>query len=102
MTDQPLHIGLLTSDLNHRHGWAHYSLSLLRALQRAGVEVTVIAARNSPPLDDIAVYPLLPQVVPAEPYMLARMLQAIPAAQKILQSCTVIHAAIEPYAPLGA
>lgn len=102
MTDQALHIGLLTSDLNHRHGWAHYSLSLVQALQRAGAQVTVIASRNSPPLDSLDVYPLLPQVVPAEPYTLTRLLQAIPAAQKILQACTVIHAAIEPYAPLGA
>ncbi len=102
MTDQAFHIGLLTSDLSHGHGWAHYSLSLLRALQRAGVQVTVIAARNSPLMDDIPVYPLLPPVVPAQKYILPRLLQAIPAAQKILQSCTVIHATIEPYAPLGA
>ncbi len=102
MTGKPLHIGLLTSDLSHRHGWAHYSLSLLLALHRAGVQVTVISARNSPDVPDIPIHRLLPPVVPAEKFTLPRLVQALPAARKILQTCDVIHAAIEPYAPLGA
>ena len=45
-----LHVGLLAPDLTHKHGWAHYSLSLIEALQRAGVRLTVISAHNSPPI----------------------------------------------------
>ena len=97
-----MHIGLLTADLTHRHGWAHYSLSLIEALQRAGVQVSAVAARNSPPVDGINAQPLLPAVDPYERGMLAKMLLAAPPTARALRGCDVIHAAIEPYAPVAA
>ena len=97
-----MHIGLLTTDLQHGHGWAHYSLSLIRALRRQGVQVTVIAARNSRTDFDFPVIPLLPNVVPAESGQLARLLMALPQVRGHLADCTVIHATAEPYAPLAS
>lgn len=97
-----LKIGLLAADLTHAHGWAHYSLSLIQALRRAGVELTVIAARNSPPLDGIDVLPILPNVDPFDGGMLAGQLRALPRARAALRGCHLIHALIEPYAPLAA
>jgi glycosyltransferase involved in cell wall biosynthesis len=114
MTDQPLtdsslithhsslSIGVLAADLTHKDGWAHYSLSLIQALRRAGVEITVIAARSSPPLDGVKVLPILPTVDPFERGMLANQLRALPQARAALRGCTLIHALIEPYAPLAA
>ena len=48
-----MHLGLLASDLSHRHGWAHHCLSLIRALQRAGVQMTIVTSHNSPDVDGI-------------------------------------------------
>jgi glycosyltransferase involved in cell wall biosynthesis len=97
-----MHIGLLTADLTHRHGWAHYSLSLIEALQRAGVQVSAVAARNSPPVEGIHAQMLLPSVDPYERGMLAKMLLAASPTATALRGCDVIHAAIEPYAPVAA
>ncbi len=97
-----LHLGVLAADLTHKHGWAHYSLSLIHALRRAGVRITVIAARNSPPIDGIDVLPILPTVDPLESGMLAGMLRALPQVRAALRGCDLIHSLIEPYAPLAA
>lgn len=97
-----LHVGLLTSDLSHRHGWAHYSLSLLDALRQAGVRVTAVTTRNSPDVAGVELHRLLPNTYPAERGILPKMLRVWPAVARILGDCDVIHATIEPYAPLGA
>ena len=97
-----LHVGFLAADLTNKHGWAHYSLSLIQALVRAGVQVSVIAARNSPPLDGVTVLPILPTVDPLEGGMLVGLLRVLPQVRAALRGCDLIHAAIEPYAPLAA
>lgn len=95
-------IGLLTCDLSHRHGWAHYSLSLLQALRRAGVSITVVAARNTPDAEGVDLHRLLPSTYPAERGLLTKMLRATPAIRAVLKGCNLLHATIEPYAPAGA
>ncbi len=97
-----LHVGLLVPDLSQRHGWAGYSLSLIEALRKAGLRLTVIAARNCPPLEGQAVHRLLPNVTPAERFSLVKQFRLIPSVSAVLRDCDVIHATIEPYAPLGA
>ena len=97
-----LHIGFLAADLTHKHGWAHYGLSLLLALQRAGVNMTVVAARNSPLIDGVTVLPILPSVDPLEGGMLIKQVLAIPRVRRAFARCDLIHSAIEPYAPLAA
>lgn len=102
MSNEVLRVGFLAADLTHRHGWAHYCLSMVEALKRAGVRVTVIAARNSPPLDGVEVLPILPSLDPLEGGMISGMLKAVPQVRAALRGCDLIHAAVEPYAPLGA
>jgi phosphatidylinositol alpha-1,6-mannosyltransferase len=97
-----LHVGFLASDLSHRHGWAHYCLSLLQALKRAGAQVTVVTTRNSPDVDGITLHRLLPNTFPAERHILLKLTQNLTQIQSVLVDCNVIHAAIEPYAPVGA
>jgi len=96
------HIGLLAADLTHKHGWAHYSLSLIQALERAGVQISVIASRNSPPLEGVRVLPILPAVDPQESGMIVGLLRAVPQVRAALRECDLIHTMIEPYAPLAA
>lgn len=97
-----LKIGLLTCELSHMHGWAHYSLSLIQALRRAGVAMTVIAAHNSPPVEGLDLHPLLPNTNPREGNLLAKIALQIPAVRGLLRDCDVIHTTVEPYAPLAA
>ena len=102
MNSQPLHFGFLAADLTHNHGWAHYGLSLLLALRRAGVNVTVVAARNSPLIQAVTVLPLLTTVDPLEGGMLAKQMLALQRVSRAFSSCDLVHSAIEPYAPLAA
>ncbi len=97
-----MRIGFLTADLAHHHGWGHHNLSLLQALRRAGVEVSVVAARNSPPIEDITVTPVLPTLVPRERGVVPQTALQIPHVRRLLRNCDIIHAAVEPFAPLGA
>lgn len=101
MTSPPLHIGLLTPDLSHAHGWAHVSLSLIEALRRAGLRLTVIAAHNSPDVPDLDLHRLLPSIAPPERHTLLKQIKVMPRVWARLQGCQVIHATAEPYAPLA-
>ena len=102
MSAETLRLGLIAPDLSGKHGWGAYTLNLVNALRDAGVVLTIVAARNSPPLPGVDVRPLLPTVVPRSRFFLPVLLAAAPAARRALASCTVIHATAEPYAPLGA
>jgi glycosyltransferase involved in cell wall biosynthesis len=97
-----MRIGVLSADLTHRHGWAHYSASLIAALKRAGADVRVVTTTDSPPCDEIDVARLLPPVDPLARGLLMRLAAAFPAARAYLRGCDIIHALIEPFAPLGA
>jgi phosphatidylinositol alpha-1,6-mannosyltransferase len=97
-----LKIGILASDLSHRHGWAHYCLSLIQALQRAGTNVTVVTPHNSPDVDGLIQHKLLPSITPAEAFLLPKQALRISSVRGVLQDCDVVHAAIEPFAPLAS
>lgn len=97
-----MHIGFLTPELSHASGWSHYSLSLIQALQRAGVALTVIAARTSPPAAGLEFRPLLPGLAPPGRFLLPRMMLAAPQVYARLRACDLIHTTAELHAPLGA
>ncbi len=97
-----MHIGLLTADLSPRHGWGQYGRQLALALSRAGVRVTIIAARNSPKLTGMKRKPMLPNLVPRERGQPLRLWLARSAARKALQDCSLLHVTVEPYALLAS
>ncbi len=97
-----LHIGLLTSDLRHTHGWGSYSLSLVEALRDAGARLTILASRNSPPVSGVDILPILPPLAPRERGTLLRLGTRLTWARSALRHCDVIHATVEPFAPLAA
>lgn len=97
-----MHIGFLTCELTHTHGWAHYSSSLIAALKRSSINVTIVAARNSPSLEGVTVYPILPDTQPAEHWILPKMALMTRQVRQLLKDCDIIHTTIEPYAPLAA
>lgn len=96
-----MHLGLLTCELTHTHGWAHYSASLVEVLQRAGVKITVIAARNSPPINGLNIHPILPDTLLPERWIMPKLALMTPRVRGLLADCDVIHTTIEPYAPLA-
>ncbi|MBE2267232.1 MAG: glycosyltransferase family 4 protein [Anaerolinea sp.] len=95
-------IGLLAADLTYFSGWAHYSLNIIQALRASGVHLTVLTARNSPAVPGLTSLPILPTVDPLDRRMMIRMLRVYPRARAAMANCDVIHALIEPYAPLAA
>jgi phosphatidyl-myo-inositol dimannoside synthase len=97
-----MRIGLLTSELNHNNGWAHYSLSVAQALQNQGLEVKIVAAGNSPIPDNLDVLPLLPTVTPPDKNTLVNLVRHYPQSQNFLSDCDIVHSTIEIYAPLAA
>lgn len=102
LTNSDLHIGLIAPDLTMKHGWAQYSLSLIKALQKTGVRLTVVAAQNSPQLEGVEVHPILPALVPRERGFTIKLLMQIPTVRHLLADCDVVHALAEPYGLLGA
>ena len=96
-----MRIGLLTSDLHTKNGWANYSLNLIRQLQARGLDVTVICARNSPPLE-FETHALLPTVSPPERHSFLKAMRQAPRVWRLLRGCDIIHSTIEPYAILAA
>ncbi|MCB9455471.1 MAG: glycosyltransferase family 4 protein [Anaerolineaceae bacterium] len=97
-----MHLGFLTSDLHHGHGWGHYSLSLIHALQAEGAEITVVSAHNTPTEHGFPVLPLLPAVSPRDEHFLPKLALSAGRVRAALRACDVIHCHIEPYAPLAA
>jgi glycosyltransferase involved in cell wall biosynthesis len=95
------HLGILAPDLTHSHGWGHYSLSLIYALQRLGVRMTIVSARDCPYLADVEVKRLLPSVSPLARAFVYKLAAALPAVRHELTACTHVHAHAEPYAPLA-
>ena len=96
-----MHIGFLVADLSPRHGWGRYSINLARALARAGARVTVVTSRNSQPEADLELHPLLPDLVPLKRGIPVRLWLARGPVARALQDCHLIHAAVEPFAPLA-
>ncbi len=96
-----MRIGLITSDLSTKNGWANYSLNLFRQLRERGLSVTVVCARNSPPVD-FETHAMLPSVAPPERHSFLKSLRQAPDLRRLLRDCDVIHSTIEPYAILAA
>ena len=96
-----MRIGLLTSDLGTSNGWANYSLNLIRQLRTRGLSVTVVCARNSPPVE-FAAHALLPSVAPPERHSFLNAMRQAPRVRRIFRDCDLIHSTIEPYAILAA
>jgi phosphatidylinositol alpha-1,6-mannosyltransferase len=98
-----MHIGILAPDLSPLHGWGSYSLNLIMALRQRGASLSIVAARDCPPLEaHVQMLRLLPSVTRAPRGALLRLLATLPAARAALAGCDVIHAHVEPYAPLAA
>lgn len=96
-----MRIGLITSDLSARNGWATYSLNLIRELRARGLAATVVCARNSPPAD-FEIHPLLPAVNPPERHTFLKSLRLTPQVKSLLRACDLVHCTAEPYAILAA
>ena len=96
-----MRIGLITSDLSTKNGWANYSLNLIRQLRARGLSVTVVCARNSPPVE-FETQARLPAVAPPERHSFLKAMRQAPQVWRLLRDCDVIHSTIEPYAILAA
>jgi len=97
-----MQLGVLTCELKPTHGWARYSVDLLTALHRAGVQLTVLASASSPTDFPFRVLPILPEVVPAPRFLPPRLGLCIPASWAALRHTDLVHTLVEPFSHLGA
>lgn len=95
-----MHIGFLTSDLSDTNGWAMYSLNLIKSLQAQGIQTTIVTTHNCPHVD-FDVHRLLPTVTPPERFTLIKSMRQVPRIRQLMCDCDLIHATIEPFAPLA-
>ena len=91
MSSTGLHVGLIAPDLTMKHGWGQYSLSLIKALDKAGGRITVVAARNSPLIEGVEIHPILPVLVRREKGFRLKQLAQLPNVGSLLRDCDVIH-----------
>jgi len=97
-----MQLGVLTCELKPTHGWARYSVDLLTALHRAGVQLTVLASHSSPTDFPFKVLPILPEAVPAPRFLPPRLGLCIPASWWALRVVELVHTLVEPFSHLGA
>ncbi|MGB7341575.1 MAG: glycosyltransferase family 4 protein [Phototrophicaceae bacterium] len=95
-----MRIGLLTSDLTPQHGWGNYGLSVVRALANTKHNLTILAARDSKPIDEHIIHPVLTTTSPPESNSLLKMLVRHRQIATLLNDCDIIHTTVELYAPL--
>lgn len=95
-----MHIGFITSDLSFKNGWATHSLNLLLELHKQGIQTTIVTTTNCPDVD-FEVHRWLPTVTPPERLTLAKSLLQAPRIRRLMADCDLIHATIEPFAPLA-
>ena len=96
-----MRIGLISSELSTRNGWATYSLNLIKELQARGIGTTVVCSHNSPPVD-FKIHPLLPAVTAPERHTILKLMRQLPALRTLLSDCDIIHCTCEPMSILAA
>lgn len=96
-----MRIGFITADLSHKHGWAHYSLELITALQREGIATTVISSQNTDDTVAIESYQILPNLVPRERFLLPKLFNERGKVRQLLTQSDIIHCTVEPFVPLA-
>lgn len=96
-----MRVGLLTAELSHGNGWAHYSVSIAESLVKAGVDVRLVSARNTPDDRLSQTRAVLPTITPPDRFSIARMAITAPIVARQLADCDIIHSLVEPYAPLA-
>jgi len=95
-------ICFLTNELSSKDGWSRYSLSLIQQLREKGINCRVLVSSNASKSDLLGVecYKVLPPPGPrlGKIFCLARNFLKI---KKLIKECDIIHALIEPYAPIA-
>ena len=84
-----MRIGLLTSDLTPQHGWGNYGLSVVRALANTKHNLTILAARDSKPIDEHIIHPVLTTTSPPESNSLLKMLVRHRQIATLLNDCDI-------------
>jgi glycosyltransferase involved in cell wall biosynthesis len=95
-----MHIGLITSDLSNKNGWATYSLNLIQALRAQGIKTTIVTSHNCPDVE-FEVHRLLPSVTPPERHTFAKSMLQTLKLHRLMTDCDIIHSTIEPFAILA-
>jgi phosphatidylinositol alpha-1,6-mannosyltransferase len=98
-----LRVGYVTERAEAYDGWGRYTVGLVRAVKRLGIEPVLITAVREvdPSLGAIEQHVVLPRPL-SKRFGTVRSLTAVRRLKPILATCDVVHNIVELYAPLVA
>ena len=98
-------ICLLTDELSYKHGWGRYSIAVIRALLRKGVDLRILSPRSLCTESDLAQYPDHHQITSflwETRSLLSTTFANWRAVSRLARGCDILHCITEPYSPVAA
>lgn len=98
-------ICLLTDELSVKHGWGRYSISVVRALLRAGADIRLLSPKRSCSEGDLAAHPdhhSITSFLLETRSLLSTTVYNWREVRRFVAGCDVVHCITEPYAPVAA
>ncbi len=96
---------VLTDELSVKHGWGRYSVALIRALVRRGVEVRILSPKHLCAEPDLLAHPdhhRISSFLWETRSLLRTTLANLRAVRELVPGCDVVHCITEPYSPVAA
>ncbi len=96
---------LLTDELSFKHGWGRYSIAVIRALLRQGVDLRILSPKHLCTEPDLLEYPdhhSISSFLWETRSLFSTTLANWRAVRGLVNDCDVVHCITEPYAPVAA
>lgn len=96
---------LLTDELSSKHGWGRYSIAVIRALLRQGVDVRILSPKHLCTEQDLLEHPdhqSITSFLWETRSLLSTTLSNWRSIRRLVEGCDVVHCITEPYSPVAA
>ncbi len=100
-----MRVCLLTDELSFKHGWGRYSIAVIRALLRRGVDLRILSPRHLCTESDLLAHPdhhSISSFLWETRSLLSTTLSNWGTVRRLVNGCDVVHCITEPYAPVAA
>ena len=96
---------LLTDELSSKHGWGRYSIAVIRALLRQGVDVRILSPKHLCTEQDLLEHPdhqSITSFLWETRSLLSTTISNWRRVQRLVEGCDVVHCITEPYSPVAS
>lgn len=100
-----MRVCLLTDELSYKHGWGRYSIAVLRAMLRRGVDVRILSPKKLCTEPDLLEHPdhhSIPSFLWETRSLLSTTASSWRTVSRLVKGCDVVHSITEPYSPAAA